>query len=626
MEFLASDNPRVLAFVKEHPEEKILVIANLSRFVQAMELDLSRWQSLRPVEVFSHNRFPVITAAPSFHTMGPHDYLRLTPEPDQDPLRSGTNFVPPLLEGPPTWEKIIATLRSTSFVQHTLPDCLRHCRWFGGKGHALRSVNVLDAIPLGNSTTGDDAGRLAFLEASYYEVAPETYVLPLQVKEASEGSESVIARFTADNGEGVLFDALDDENLRSALFEIILGEKRLRGKTGQILGFCGEALQALASEISLPVSSRALRAEQSNSAIIYDTRFFLKLYRRPEAGANPDVELLRFLTERQNFQNVPRYCGRIDFQAAGAEPRTLALLVANVPNEGDAWTYTLDSLGRFFERVLSQQAGDAEITPERINEIVGGVYPERARLLGERTGQMHLALAADAEDPDFAPEPFTGHDQRSLYQSIRAATRRMHQLLERKLPQLPESCREDATALLHSEEAILARVSHILKRKVVATRIRHHGDYHLGQVLNTGRDFTIIDFEGEPARPISERRMKRSPLRDVAGMLRSFHYAAHTARSRLAGVRPESVGHVEAWTEIWVRQISRHFVESYLHTVRGASFIPEDTSTLEMLLEVFMLEKAVYEVVYEINNRPDWLFIPVRGIRRLLEEGMKASS
>ncbi|MBE2284601.1 MAG: maltose alpha-D-glucosyltransferase [Prosthecobacter sp.] len=624
MEFLPSDNPRVLAFVKEYENEKILVIANLSRFAQPLELDLSRWQGLRPVEVFSHNRFPVITAAPCFYTMGPHDYLWLTLEPEQEPLRIGTDFTPALVEGPPTWQKVLETLRSAQFVQHTLPECLRHCRWFGGKGHALRSVNLLDAIPLGMSAAGGDAGRLAFLEASYYEVAPETYLLPLQITESGQGSESVIARFSAENGEGMLFDALDDENLRSALFEMIVGEKRLRGKTGELAGFCGEALKAIAPEITHPVPSRALRAEQSNSAIIYDSRFFLKIYRRPEAGPNPDVELLRFLSERQKFENVPGYCGRIDFHAPGCEPRTLALLVANVSNEGDAWTYTLDSLGRFFERVLSQQIDSTAAGPERIDEIIGGVYPERARLLGERTAQMHLALAADHEDPRFAPEAFTGHYQRSLYQSMRAATRRMHQLLERRLPQLPETCLEETSALLGYEESILARLAHILDHKVVATRIRHHGDYHLGQVLNTGRDFNVIDFEGEPARPLSERCMKRSPLRDVAGMLRSFHYAAHTARSRLSAVRAEDVAHLETWAEIWVDQISRQFIDSYLRAAGTASFIPRDEGTLNMLLEVFMLEKAVYEVVYEINNRPDWLFIPIRGIRRILEGGVRA--
>ncbi len=621
MEFLSSDNPRVLAFVKEYEDEKILVIANLSRFAQPASLDLSRWQGLRPVEVFSHNHFPVITAEPCFYTMGPHDYLWLTLEPETDPLRIGTDFTPPIVRQPPSWEGALQALRSSAFEQHTLPQCLRHCRWFGGKAHTLRSVRLLDAIPLGTASTCAEAGRLAFLEAAYYEVPPETYILPLQITPTARGSESVIARFSADEGEGVLFDALDDENFRAALFEIILEEKRLRGGSGEIFGCSGAALKTLASALTPPLPSLALRAEQSNSAAIYDGRFFLKLYRRPEPGANPDVEVLRFLSERQHFENVPRYCGMIEHHAAGAEPRVLALLVTHVPNEGDAWTHTLDALGRFFERALSHQAREGEMSAAIIDEVVGGVYPERVRQLGALTARMHLALASEHEDPNFSPEEFTTHHQRSLYQSMRASTRRMCQLLENKLASIPDACREDVAVLLRREQEILAHQARMLDHKITATRIRHHGDYHLGQVLNTGRDFVIIDFEGEPARPISERRIKRSPLRDVAGMLRSFHYAAQTALERQVALHTDEIGRLDAWAEAWVDHVGRSFVEAYLKSSDGASFIPADPDVLNMLLDACLLEKAVYEVVYEVNNRPDKVFIPARGIRRILDRG-----
>ncbi|MCB1277114.1 maltose alpha-D-glucosyltransferase [Prosthecobacter sp.] len=624
MEFLSSDNPRVLAFVKEYEDEKILVVANLSRFAQAVELDLTRWQGLRPMEVFSHNRFPVIAATPYFLTMGPHDYLWLTLDQDVDPLRIGADFNPPLLEQPPTWANVLQTLHSSKFTDHVLPDCLRHCRWFGGKAHAVRSVQVLDAMPLGDAVTGCDAGRLAFLQVNYYEVTPETYVMPLQLAAASHASESIVARFASAESEGVLFDAMDDENFRSSLFELILGEKHLRGGSGELVGICGEALKAQASEITLPLSSKALRAEQSNSAIIYDGRFFLKLYRRPELGENPDAELLRFLSERQKFANVPGYCGAIEHRVHGSEPRVLALLVANVPNEGDAWTYTLDALGRFYERVLALPPEIDGVTPALVDEVVGGVYSERARQLGERTAEMHLALAADGEDPNFAPEEFTGLYQRSLYQSMRAGTRRMKQLLERKLPGIPEKYRDEAAELLLREDEILQHQAAMLEQKISVTRIRHHGDYHLGQVLNTGRDFVIIDFEGEPARALSERRIKRSPLRDVAGMLRSFHYASHTALARLAGLRDEDAANLETWANIWVERISANFLNAYLATAKGASFLPKDEKALKMLLEVYLLEKAVYEVCYELNNRPDWIYISVRGIARILDGGQNS--
>jgi maltose alpha-D-glucosyltransferase/alpha-amylase len=621
MEFLPSDNPRVIAFVKEFEDEKILVVANLSRFAQAVELDLARWQGLRPTEVFSHNRFPVIAVTPYFLSLGPHNYLWLTLEQNAEPLRIGGEFTPPLVAQPPTWASVLAALHSHAFTEHALPECLQHCRWFGGKAHALRSVQVVEMVSLGQASAGGDAGRLAFLQVHYFEVPPEMYLLPLQLAAAGQAAESAVARFSTADGEGVLFDALDEENFRAALFEIILGEKRVRGGAGELVGICGEAFKAQSAEFKLPLPSRALRAEQSNSAVIYDGRYFLKLYRKPEAGQNPDAELLQFLSERQNFANVPGYCGAIEYRVHGAEPRVLALLVANVSNEGDAWDYTLGALGRYYERVLTQPSGTSEVMPELIDEIVGGVYPERVRQLGERTAQMHLALAADAGDPHFAPEAFTGLYQRSLYQSMRSGTRRMSQLLHKKLASLPEACREEAEALLRRQDEILKRQACILEHKIGATRIRNHGDYHLGQVLNTGRDFVIIDFEGEPARPLSERRLKRSPLRDVAGMLRSFHYAAYSALAQLPGARAGESENLEKWAEIWVKRVSEIFLDAYLSTAKGASFLPESEQTLKMLIDAYLLEKAVYEVCYELNHRPEWIYIPIRGIARILDGG-----
>ena len=478
----------------------------------------------------------------------------------------------------PLWDDAMETLRR----ERTLPEYLQRCRWFGGKAQALRDVRILDAVPLGEA-----AGRLAFIEVNYADAAPEIYQMPLQLAAAGAGSEAIV-------------DALEDGSFRSELFEIILGEKRLPAAEGEIVGICGAALRAEAGAIALPVASRALKAEQSNSAIIYDDRFFLKLYRKLEAGENPDAELLRFLSERRKFAHVPAFCGAIKHRVAGAEPRVLALLVANVPNEGDAWTFTLAALERFFER-----PDDAD------------TYPARARQLGERTAQMHLALAADLDDPAFAPEPFTEADQRALHESMRAGTQRMLELLDRKLAALPEKHRAEAAALLRRGEEITARQAALLEHGFGVTRIRHHGDYHLGQVLNTGNDFIIIDFEGEPARSLAERRAKRSPLRDVAGMLRSFHYAAHTALGR----RQDS--DAEARAGEWVGRISGDFLEAYLATARGASFIPADPEALATLLEVHLLEKAAYEVCYELNNRPDWIHIPVRGILGILDKGRR---
>lgn len=432
-------------------------------------------------------------------------------------------------------------------------EFLRGCRWFGGKAQTLRGVQVLEALPLG------DAAHLILFQVDYVAAPSETYLLPL-------------------NGDNVLHDGLEDEAVRSALLEIIAGEQRLRCGSGELVGICGAGFKGQAR----PLTSRVLQVEQSNSSVLYDDRYFLKLYRRPELGENPDVELLRYFSERHAFANVPGYCGLIEYRVPGAEPRVLALLVTNVPNAGTVWTSTLDALA-------------------------GGHDFARAWRLGELTAQMHVALAAEIVDPDFAPEAFTVAYREALGQSMAESTRRMMRLLEEKLEALPVDIRSEAAGLLLREREIRERHAELMEGEIHAMRVRIHGDYHLGQVLDTGSDFVIIDFEGEPARPLNERRIKHSPLRDVASMLRSFDYAAHAA-----GVQGANL-------EEWVERVSREFLDGYLNAAEGAAFLPENEEELRTLLDVCLLEKAVYEVCYELNNRPDWAAIPLRGVMRILD-------
>ncbi|MCX6850750.1 MAG: putative maltokinase [Verrucomicrobia bacterium] len=482
----------------------------------------------------------------------------------------------------PRWSHALEALHSISFAERVLPEYLRGRRWFGGKAQTLRSVQVLKDLPLG------DAGHLILLQANYLKALPETYLLPLQCGEESRDPDSIVAKYESDEGMGVLRDALEDESFRTALWQVIAGEERLCCGAGELVGICSADFKARSKEERQPLHSRVLKVEQSNSSILYGDLFFLKLYRRPEAGENPDAEVLRHITEGQKFSNVPGYCGVIEYREQGAEPRVLALLVKNVPSTGTAWTSTLITLARL----------------QNADDTIGGGQLERARLLGMRTAQMHLALAAEAADGDFAAEAFTAEYRDSLCQSMGKATRRMMQLLEQNLGAL----NDEAAELLLREQEILRRHATLMERPINAKRIRIHGDYHLGQVLDTGGDFIIIDFEGEPGRPLNERRIKHSPLRDVAGMLRSFDYAAHTAFAQ----RTERA-------EAWVEGVSDAFLSAYLATAKGAAFLPASEQELRMLLDACLLEKAVYEVCYELNNRPDWVGIPLRGITRILD-------
>jgi maltose alpha-D-glucosyltransferase/alpha-amylase len=351
-------------------------------------------------------------------------------------------------------------------------------------------------------------------------------------------------------------------------------------------------------------------------------------------AVNPDVEITRKLTEQGKFPRIASLAGWLEYRTPRRPPVNVGILQNFVPNEGDAWRYTLDQLGQYFERSLARAAEVSalpvpegtlldlarEHRPDLAEETIGA-YLETARLLGCRTAELHLALASIVDDPEFAPESFTTLYQRSLYQSMRNLTHRAFRPLRERLRSLPEDTWEEAVVVMEAEDEVLATFGQLTRKKLSGQRIRCHGDYHLGQVLRTGRDFVIIDFEGEPARSPSERRMKRSPLSDVAGMLRSFDYAAHATLfgGEAAQVRVEDRAVLEPWARFWVSWTSASFLAGYLEAAHGAAFLPETSEELKIVFQALILEKSVYELGYELDNRPDWVKIPLRGIRRYLE-------
>lgn len=347
---------------------------------------------------------------------------------------------------------------------------------------------------------------------------------------------------------------------------------------------------------------------------------------------NPDVEIGRLLTER-GFENSPKFAGAIEYAPARGEPTTVAVVQTFVRNEGDAWRYTLDELRRYVERELTSDArerplpapqeeyDESDVALRETLDRTFGPFLDNVELLGGRTGQMHATLASEARNPAFAPEPFSTLYQRSIYQSMRNLATQVLDLLRRRLRHLPESARADARTLLELEKTVFQRFRAVTGRKLSAMRIRIHGDYHLGQVLFTGKDFVIMDFEGEPARPISERRLKRCPLRDVAGMLRSYHYACEKTIADIteAGMVPDArAPEMREAIDLWYQWATRTFLRGYFDVADAGKFVPKSARDRDMLLNVFVLEKALYELRYELNNRPDWVGIPLRGILAVL--------
>ncbi|MFN2621653.1 MAG: maltose alpha-D-glucosyltransferase [Chthoniobacterales bacterium] len=620
LEFLFPENNKVLAFLRRYEEETILVVVNLSRFAQAAEIDLSRFAGCALMEVFSQNYFPVIGKSAYVITLGPHSHYWFVLRSETAASVATKDRKILMLDLAPNVAALLDKGQRARIERDVLPAYIRHCRWFGAKARTVRQMRIVEQIPV----AGEDSAQIWFVEVSYLDGPTEIYALPVQIARDDDARilersapQAVIARLHGD-GDAVLHDAVYDDSFRKALFKLMSAGQSTRGQHGSASGLTSSAFPKEAKTRTR--SSQVLSAEQSNSSMLFKDKFFLKLYRKLEDGVNPDVEVTRFLTEQTKFPNVPAFLGAIEYRRPKTEPTVVCLLQSAVVNEGDAWTFTLDAVGRYYERVLTRKADlQSQSAPPGplLEELIGGIYPEKAKLLGQRTGELHRALAANPDDRAFAPEKFNAMAQRSVYQNMRGSLRRNFDLLEKKLSTLPDAFRDEAAQVLASEERILAQEQRLLDRRVNATKIRIHGDYHLGQVLYTGKDFVILDFEGEPARPLSERKLKRSALRDVAGMMRSFQYAAYSALWQPA-MRVEDVPFLERWADLWYRQMSSVFLQSYLAATDGADFIPPDQEDFQVMLEAYLLDKAVYEIGYELNNRPSWVVIPIRGIKHIL--------
>ena len=429
--------------------------------------------------------------------------------------------------------------------------------------------------------------------------------------------------------EGILYDALGEREFSEALLDAIASRRHFRGTNGELTASRPSAFRQLWDPAEHMPEPAVVKGEHANTCIAYGDRWLLKLFRRVEEGMNPELELGRFLTERTPFAHVPPTAGTLEYRRGRGTPMTLGILSGFVPNEGDAWRYTLDTLGRYYERVLTEKAppptvprrGLLELAEEEMpplaQELIGP-YLESARLLGQRTAEFHLALASAPEDPALAPEPFTTLYQRSLYQSMRSQLRQTMDLLRKRLKDLPEALREDAQKLLGREDEILQRGRVIFERKIHATRQRGHGDFHLAQVLYTGKDFVILGLDGQTRRPVSERRLKRSPLKDVASVLRSFHYAALSALEA-RGFRPEDRPVLEPWVPFWHRWVSVAFLKAYLETAATGAFLPKEPQELRLLLGVYLIRRVTNELRYELTQRLDRVAIPLQGLTQLLD-------
>jgi len=636
IEFLDSENPKILAFIRQYEGESILVVVNLSRFSQVVTIDLSRFDGHIPEEVVSGNKFPEISTSPYVLTLGFHDYYWFLLQKPKVPVVSMTKNNIPTLTATTRWQAAFHGKVVDKLEREILPQYIEGRRWFGGKARVIQQVKIVEHIPVG----GESGSELALLDIRYSQGANEMYILPLSFSTDKKSEilkntpHAVVAYVNVGNTEGVLYDGAYDPALRAHLLTLLAKKQTFKGERGQLVAYTGSVMKGK-KPADLPLhDSQVIKAEQSNTSLIYGREYFLKLFRRLDEGINPDLEIGKFLTEHAGFANTPAFAGGIEYRRPGTEPIVLAILQRFVPNEGDAWSFTLNATRSYLDNVLAHKNDIGTLptlpsslldianhdTPPLLRELIGAVYVEMATLLGKRAAELHRALATPTEDSKFAAEPFSLLYQRSLYHSMRTLTKRVFETLRKSTKRLEEPVKANAESVLKLENMIIKQFAALFERKISAMKIRIHGDFHLGQVLYTGNDFNIIDFEGEPTRAVSERRLKRSPLRDVAGMIRSFHYPAYSILFTNKGFTAEDVQFLEPWAELWYKAVAGVFLKGYLQHVEGAPFMPREKSELHLMLNAYLLEKAIYEVGYELDNRPDWLIIPLHGIRHLMKE------
>jgi len=539
------------------------------------------------------------------------------------------------------WETLCEG-KSAGALTSILPAVLQTRRWFGGKARRIELVTIVESI---STPSGSTKTLLLLIHVKYGDGAGETYQLPVAAAFGDEAMgiqqdfpQAVIAPLTVQRhgreGTGILYDALWNRDLASALLQAIGQRSVFQGMPGSLIASSTKAFDDLVPVGTLHEPT-VMKAEQSNTSVAYSEQVILKLYRRLEEGMNPDLEIGRHLTNMR-FPYTPPIGGAIEYKRTSGEPITLALLQKFVRNDGDAWRHSLDAVDRFIFRIVGGPHRD-EPPPQTARPLLDlardeypplarrliGLYLESAERLGQQTAELHAALSQVPDDPAFTPEPLTSEYRHARYDAIMRSTTATLALLQERAALLSPGGQANVRRLfdLQPEMEHMFHAFKDLKRPIPL--IRCHGDYHLGQVLCTGSGFMIIDFEGEPARPLAERRMKHPAMVDVAGMVRSFHYAPFAflegKRAGIAVISHDMPSQSALWAQFWSDWASAAFLKAYLSIATGATFWPQDEGDIRLLFDVFLVEKAMYELGYELNNRPDWVEIPLHGLVNILE-------
>ncbi len=612
MKLLYPSNRRVLAYIREHEGESVLCVANLGRAAQAVEIDLSAYAGRVPIELTGHSAFPPVGALPYLITLPSYGfYWFLLAEKDQAPswFSAPQQILPEFLTLTTRDGRVSSAISGRDgrlLETDVLPKFLPLQRWFAAKDEKIGKVGI---TPL--AEIGDSKGALALLEVKVGGDT-QTYLLPLAARwgedHVSFGSATLgytLSKLRRGSRVGGLIDGTVDDDLMVSLVEALRQSRSLPIDGGHLVFEGSPALEAI-EEVDDP---RFLNVEQSNATVAFGDKLILKLYRRLRDGIQPDIEVARFLSDVAGFDGTPAFMGEITLRPDDGPATSLGAAFAYVPNQGDAWSALTNALDRHLQEVEST-AEDETASHLPVLQVAG--------LLGRRTAEMHVALAHETDDPAFKSVPMSADDLATLCDEVRSEIDAMMRSLS-GLRDLPERAADHVQQVLDRRDALMTRVDEVAKMSPSGAQTRIHGDYHLGQVLMAQNDVIIIDFEGEPRRSLEERRVKTSPLRDVAGMLRSLDYAAQSAL-RWAESSGTDRGDAETILRDWHLNAVRDFMTAYRNTIEDSRAHPADDAFADALLDLFLIQKAVYEVGYELASRPAWVDIPLSGLLDLIDE------
>ena len=620
--FVNTTNPKVLAFVREYEEETMLVVVNLSRYSQSVELDLKEYAGSVPMEIFSHNDFQLITDEPWRFSMQFKNYFWFELRKPGKEISDGDENRELLSCSNKQWTEMKAPLQDS--IKFYLYDYIKRSKWFSGNARKLRNIRIIDILSLQKEK---DSPFLFIVQLDLIDSNKDIYVMPVSLafnNRAAEmrarNPEAVIAPIRVDDEEGLLYDGAFDPYVGDLLYGLIRKRGKLKGLEGELEGSSGRRLRQLNPEDAF-LKPQVLACKRSNTSAAFGDKFFFKLYRNPQEGENPDVEILKHLTRHTQFQAIPAYVGRLDYHHPEMETTSLALMVDLISNVGNAREMTETAIEQFFDKVISERdelLKDPGLSEKALEELIGPFFLEMVEQLGKRTAELHKALASLKDMKGFEPEPFSLLYQKSLYQSLRTFVKRTFSQARNKMEALEMGNQDLLQEVMDDQDLYLGHMQMVLEKgKIAAYKTRIHGNLKLDKLLFTGKDFIFTDFEGEVEFPLSVRKIRHCPLKDVASLLTSFHYIVYDGYFFRKEFVPVDEQYLRRLVERWYEKVYETFVNGYVKEARGSGLIPDNDQHIQNLLSLYIFEKAIREIGNFMEKEPRSLIIPVKALHRI---------